>query len=246
MVIQKKIGSRLIIFGIGFLLFVNVFPQEINIQKTSDQILFERVEKYLNDICDFDRTFLNLIAAKISQPDNIYVPLDKKVPVRLMINENLALFFLGTGIEDFEIYITSGYLLILENEAELAGKIAHELGHLSSLSDRKNPANTDEEYLRSEIVADRAAIFVLKETGCNPRLVPDVLARILAKYSDKLTRHKEILVHRYLAAKKLADEICSSESNNHTKYKEYLYFSEIEFKSIKTIAKYLQDKKSGK
>lgn len=242
----KKIGLLIIVL---LLVSGSVFSQEIN-KKSSDQILFNETEKYLNRICSLDRIFLDSIAKKISKPGKIYLALKKDVQVKLVLDETIDLYLDDTDFEDATIYITSGCLLMLENEAELAGNIAHELAHLASLYDRTTLADTVEEQLVIELSADKAAFLVLKEMGYRLEAVVDVLDRVLSKYLDRviLLQPKSSLECRVLAGQKLAKEIYISESKKRKDYKEYLLASEAQFKAMKIIVKYLQDKqnKSGK
>lgn len=242
--------KRIALAGFVLLIVFNIFPQENNSQKSSDQVLFNETEKYLNKICSLDRIFLNSIAKKISKPGKIYLVLTKDVPVKMVLDETIDLCIDDTDFEDATIYITSGYFLILENEAELAGDIAHELAHLAFLYDRTNSANTVEEQLDIELAADRAALLVLKEMGYRLEAVADVLDRVLSKYLDRviLLQPKSSLERRVLAGQKLANEIYISASKNRKDYKEYLLASETQFKAMKIIVKYLQNKqeKSGK
>lgn len=234
--------KRITLAGFILLFVFNIFPQENNSQKSSDQILFNEAEKYLNKICSLDRIFLNSMAKKLSKPGKIYLVLKNDVQVKMVLDETIDLCIDDTDFEDATIYITSGYLLILENEAELVGDIAHELAHLASLYDRTNLANTVEEQLDLELSADKTAILVLKEMGYRPGVISDVLDRILSKYLDRilLLQPKSSLERRALAAKKLANAIYASK--NRKSYKKYLLASETQFKAMKTIVKYLQDK----
>jgi hypothetical protein len=239
--------KRIALAGLVLLIVFNIFPQENNGQKSSDEVLFNETEKYLNKICSLDRIFLNSIAKKISAPGNVYVVLSRDVPVKLVLDETMDLYIDDTDFEDVTIYITSGYLLILENEAELAGDIAHELAHLASLYDRTSSANTYDEQLRIELAADKTAILVLKEMGYRLEAIAEVFERVLSRYLDRiiLVQLKSSLEHRVSAGKKLANEIYGSESKNRKDYKEYLVASKAQFKAMKIIVKYLQDK-SGK
>lgn len=242
---MKKIAVFLVII---LLLFANVFAQRIDLQKNSDRFLLERVEKYLNSISFFDRLFLNIVIEKIDPSGSNYIRLDKDVLVKLIISSAIDCrtnYYIDYGdptdLTDATIYITSGFFLILKNEAEIAASIAHELGHLSSLHDRVYSSITNEEYLECEMAADRMGILITKEIGYKPEALADLFRQILSEYSDKLywIRPKELFVHRFLAAKKLTDEI---RSQDQKEYKKYLYFTEIQFKTIKKIVKYLQDK----
>jgi len=242
--------KKIALAGLVLLIVFNIFPQENNGQKSSDQVLFNETEKYLNKICSWDRIFLNSIVKKISTPGNVHVVLSRDVSVKLVLDETIDLCIDDTDFEDATIYITSGYLLILENEAELVGDIAHELAHLASLYDRTGSANTVEEQLEVELSADKVALLILKEMGYRLEAVADVLDRVLSKYLDRiiLLQPKSSLERRVLAGRKLANEIHISESKSRKDYKEYLLVSETQFQAMKIIVKYLQNKseKSGK
>lgn len=232
MAMKKKIGNRLLILGIVLLLSVNVFAQEASAY----------VEKYLNSISFFNRLFLNIVIEKIDPTGNSYIRLDKDVLVKLIITSNIDCYIDYTDYGNATIYITSGCLLILENEAEIVAGIAHELGHASSRYDRIYIPYTDEEYLDSEMAADLIGILVAVEMGYKPDVATKVFERVLAMYPTN-ANYQKFLVPRILVMKELIQGIYEAESEN--KYKEYLYFTETEFKAIKTIVKSLQDKKSG-
>lgn len=249
------IKRLVIIFTAVFLLSSFVCAQEDGIKKNTDQVLLQKeVEKYLNDICSSGRLSLNSVIKKIDPSGKEYIRLNEYMSVVLIIHSSEdcgALYCVDpldpTKLRDVIMYITSGYFLMLENEAELAVSIAHELGHLSFLNDRFRVQDiTEEESLKSEMAADKIGILVAKEMGYKPEALVELHKKIFGEYSDKVHQawSKEE-THRFLVIKKLVKEIYEAEPENKDKYKEYLYFTEAQFKDMKKIVKYLQDTKSG-
>lgn len=243
---MKRIGAFVVIL---LVCCAGLFSQESNVQKTTDKVLIEGVEKYLNKISAFSQIFLNQIVNKISQPDNPYVRLSENVPVKLdLYGDFIDIYMEFTYIANAQIYISSKAFLLAEDEAEIVSMIAHELAHLASCHDRIIQDNTAEDYLKSELAADRVAILILKEMGYRPDASSDFFSRILAASSEdlKLSLPRELLVRRFLAVKKMTNEIYQASSKNQ-KYYKYRYVSESEFKSLKIIVKSLYEKyKSGK
>ncbi len=237
--------SKRVVILTAILLLVSsvyVFTQTDETKNSSDEILFENVEKYLNQICTVSRTFLNRALTKMNRLEDNYNYIGSDIPVRLFFTEGLVMVLDWTEFDNPIIYVSSGYILMKKNEAELVSSIAHELGHFSSSYDRNHCDDYDYNYLKSETLADRAAIFVLNEMGYGPETTAELYGRILANYADKIKwiRSKHYFVRRFQIATVLAEKIRSSQPNKE--YKEYIVFPKSKFISVKTIVLYLQDK----
>ena len=98
-------------------------------------------------------------------------------PMQLRFTRNAAEY--AVPLENGLVYLSAGMLLRLDSEAELAGLLAHELGHNRRpcvLSGRHVAPGVDQ--ASAERQATTAAVAFLKATGYDPEGVLDLLSKL--------------------------------------------------------------------
>lgn len=229
----KKVGA------LGFvllLLVTSVFSQE-------------KVEAYLNKILDFHEKTVKEIAARLPESErNWYVPLHRDYRVIIEpYDEPFAIVDLTTESSQKYIYISAGYLSTrieinqkiikweLKSEAELAGILAHELGHLVSAQGKK-PAIYDEEHIKQEAMMDDFAVNLLREEGYQPMAVIEPLERYL-DYYDYFEQFvsKDVFQKRVQLTKELVLEAMAEFPANE--YKKFIIATQKEFEEMKELIK---------
>ncbi len=236
----------LVIFIIAFLLFSGkIFAVDVDQGNISQ---YKEIENYLNKILDFHEETLKKIIANLPKDKrDWYAPLyeDYQVIVE-SCDEPFAFVDLATKSSQKYIHISKGYLWArimlreriinweLKSEAELAGILAHELGHLVLVQGRKIIIS-DEEYVKQEVTVDAfAASLLLKE-----RYQPLVVVNTLEKYLENCYDYFEHFVSKYVfqkriqLVKKMVLEAMAKFPSNE--YKKFIIATQEEFEKIKEL-----------
>lgn len=108
-------------------------------------------------------------------------------PVRVRVLDDPDL--VGEGILGGYVYLSRGTLAVLDNEAELAGLLGHEIGHLvagHALDGVRGRAGSVRAQVEEERLADELAVVFTRRAGYRAAAVAAMLARVLVDDRDRV------------------------------------------------------------